>query len=183
MATTATLQQTRSSAILAAPHWRTILALVVRAGMPLGLFGLVNLGADALGYLPLFFSPFGLPGWAGAVLHLGQLALLGTAYFVLRRQDRGSSARFWLIGLTLAYILLPFITPPLDSLQLTLVCTLLFLVSLGTVARVGAAAPLAGWLMAPMLLVIGVSAAMGLAISLAYAPPFALMQAQQAPAA
>lgn len=183
MATTATFQQTRSSATSSALHWRALLALAACTGLPLGLFGLVNLGADALGYLPLFFSPFGLPGWAGAVLHLGQLALLGAAFWALSRGEDHGSARFWLVGLTLGYVLLPYITPPLDSLQLTAVCSLLFLLSLATVTRVGAASSLAGWLMSPMVFVIGVSAAMGLAISLAFAPPFALMQAQQAPAA
>jgi hypothetical protein len=183
MATIIVIQETRSGTASRATHWRTILALTVCTGLPLGLFGLVNLGADALGHLPLFFSPFGLPGWAGAVLHLVQLALLGAAFWALTRRGEGGSARFWLVGLTLAYILLPYITPPLDSLQLTAVCSLLFLLALGTVTRVGAASSRAGWLMSPMVFVIGVSAAMGLAISLAFAPPFALVQAQQAPAA
>jgi hypothetical protein len=183
MATTATLKHTPSAATPAAQHWRGALAFAACTGLPLGLFGLVNLGADAAGYLPLFFSPFGLPGWTGAVLHLAQLALLGAAGWALIGQEGTGSARLWLASLTLAYILLPYITPPLDSFQLTAVCNLLFLLSLATVARVGAASARAGWLMAPMVFVIGVSAALGLAVTLAFSPPFALTQAEQAPAA
>lgn len=183
MATTIVIQDTRSSAATNASHWRAILALAACTGLPLGLFGLINLGADALGYLPLFFSPFGLPGWAGAVIHMAQLACLGAAFWTLSREANHGAARFWLVGLTLAYITLPYFTPPLDSLQLTVVCSMLFLLSLATVARVGAVSPLAGWIMSPIVFVMGVSATMGLAASLAFAPPFALMQAEPAPAA
>jgi hypothetical protein len=159
------------------------LAFLALTGLPLGLFGLVNLGAEALGILPLYFSPFGMPGWVGAIVHLVQLALLGSAYWALTQRDLHTGSRFWLMALIAAYILLPFITPPLDSLQLSLLCTGLFLLAIATTTRVGAVSPLAGWLMAPMLAVIGTSSIMGLAVAAAYAPPFAVLQAHAAPPA
>ncbi|MFC3703796.1 hypothetical protein ACFOOL_03375 [Devosia honganensis] len=162
---------------------RGAIVLLVAAFLPLGAFGLVNLGAEALGILPLFFAPFGLPGWMGAVAHLAQLCLLGAAFGLLPHERASRAARLWLLVLVGCYIALPFVTPPLDSLQLSLVCTTLFLVGLAALRRVGAAAPGAGWLMTPMLLVLGFSATMGLAIAAAYSPPFALMQGQQAPPA
>lgn len=86
--------------------------------------------------------------------------------------------------LTGAYVLLPFITPPLDSLQLALVSTTLFLLAVATARRAAAVSRLAGWMMAPTLAIIGFSATMGLAIAAAYSPPFALMQGTEpAPAA
>lgn len=183
MATTATLATTLARPHAAVPAWRAAVALLICAGLPLGLFGILNLGAEAVGVQPLFFAPFGMPGWIGAVMQLGQLALLGGAYWAVTQHNTKSSARFWLIALIAAYIALPFITQPLDSLQLSLVCTSLFVFAVATVSRVGAVSPLAGWMMAPMLAVIGLSATMGLAIAAAYAPPFALMQTNQAPTA
>ncbi|ODT67642.1 MAG: hypothetical protein ABS75_23320 [Pelagibacterium sp. SCN 63-23] len=155
------------------------LMLAVAMGLPPGLFGLLNLGAESLGILPLFFAPFDLPGWIGAIAHLAQLALLGAAYWVLSHNHANRGARFWLLAFIAAYILLPFVTPPLDSLQLSLACTALFLVGLASLRRAAAAAPLAGWFMAPALLVLGFSATMGLAIAASYSPPFALVQGQQ----
>jgi hypothetical protein len=158
---------------------RHILGLAFCAGLPLGLFGLVNLGAEAMGVIPLFFSPFGMSGAAGAMVHLAQLALLGAAWWVLSRNAPKSQARHWLTGLTIAYIALPFITPPLDSLQLSLVSTSLFLLCLATLNRVGAASARAGWLLAPISIVLGTSAALGLILTAAYTPPFALTQDAQ----
>lgn len=183
MATAATLAIARPEAHATPSSWRMMLAWIICTGLPLGLFGLLNLGGEAIGIQPLFFAPFGIPGWIGAVAHLGQLALLGSAYWALTQRDGQSPTRFWLVALIAGYIALPFVTPPLDSLQLSLVCTGLFLASVATISRVGAVSPLAAWMMAPMLAVLGFSATMGLAIAAAYAPPFALMQAHQAPSA
>lgn len=183
MATAATISTVQTEARRSAPAFRTFAALLAAMGLPLGVFGLANLGAELLGAHPLFFAPFGLPGWAGAVAHFVQLGLLGAAFWALQRTAAKSPARLWLVALTMAYIALPFVTPPLDSMQLSLVATALFLLSLATAIRVGRASPVAGWLMAPMLAVIGFSATMGLAISAAYAPPFALLQHHSAPPA
>lgn len=183
MATTATLDITHAGPQTTTSTWRVALAWLICTGLPLGVFGLLNLGGEAIGIQPLFFAPFGIPGWVGALGHLAQLALLGSAYCALTQRSDQSSARLWLVALIVGYIALPFITPPLDSLQLSLVCTGLFLFAVATITRVGNVSPLAGWLMAPMLSVIGFSATMGLAIAAAYAPPFALMQTHQAPPA
>lgn len=159
----------------AAVDLRGALTMLACAALAPGLFGLVNLGAEAFGILPLFFAPFGLPGWAGGALHLSQLALLGAAFGALI-PVAAPQARNWLAVLIAAYIALPFITAPLDSLQLSLVCTALLLIGLATIRRVGEVSPLAGWLMTPMLAIVGFSAAMGLVLTAAYTPPFALIQ-------
>lgn len=183
MATTAPLAIARPTSGARPSSARMVLAWAICTGLPLGLFGLVNLGAESLGILPLFFAPFGLPGWLGAVAHLVQLALLGSAYWALTQRAARSPARFWLLALIIGYVALPYVTPPLDSLQLSLVCSALFLLALATIARVGAVSRLAAWLMSPMLVVIGFSAVMGLAISAAFAPPFALIQGPETPPA
>jgi len=154
--------------------------ILVSAALAAGLFGLVHLGLTAFGLLPFFFAPFGLPHWAGSAIHLAQLALLGAAFGALL-PVAARPARFWLAGLIAAYIALPFVAATLDSLQLSLVCTFVLLLGLATLRRVGAQSKLAGWLMTPMLAIVGVSAAMGLTLAAAYTPPFALVQGQNPP--
>ncbi|WP_297107730.1 hypothetical protein [uncultured Devosia sp.] len=184
MATTALPAQSVSNPTQAGvKQAREALRLVMCAGLPLGLFGLLNLGAEAIGIIPLFFSPFGLPGPAGAALHLIQLACLGAAWWALTLQPKAAGSSIWLGALTVAYVVLPFATPPLDSLQLSIVCTSLFLLSVATMARVARISRLASWLMAPSSIVLGLSATLGLIMTAAYTPPFALMTDQpQAPA-
>lgn len=165
------------------PDLRRYALLAACAGLPLGAFGLVNLGAESLGFLPLYFAPFGLPGWTGAAAHLIQLGFLGLALAMLVASHADRRPLAWLAAFIAGYILLPFITPPLDSLQLTLGCSALFLLGLASLRRVGAASPAAAWLMSPVLAVIGFSATMGLVLTAAYTPPFALTQGSQTPAA
>lgn len=181
MAAAATFQTTRPSHD-AQGNWQHALALFVYAAIPLGLFGLFHLVAEAMGYLPFFFAPFGLPNWAGAAAHLTQLALIGAAYWTVAERAESCSARHWLVVFGAAYLALPFVTPFLDSMLLALLCTLLFLLAAATAMRVGSVSKLAGWMLAPMLAMVGLSAAMGLAVA-AYAPPFALTQSQQVPPA
>ncbi|MEQ9637069.1 MAG: hypothetical protein RLW68_13395 [Devosia marina] len=176
MATTAMLDQAAHGHLDTMTASQSAARLVVCVSLPLGAFGLIHLAAGAFGMFPNFFAPFGLPHWGGAALHLVQLALLGAAFWALTEQVVRGTARQWLIGLTILYSLLPFFTPLLDSLQLGLVCTAMFLSTLAAIQRVGSAAPLAGWLMAPMLALTGTGAALGLTIAAAYSPPFALMQ-------
>jgi hypothetical protein len=159
---------------------RHVLTIFGGAAIAPGLFGLVNLGAEAFGVFPLFFAPFGLPGWSGGAIHLAQLALLGAAFGALMPLA-ATRARIWLAVMIAAYIALPFLTAPLDSLQLSILCTTLLLLGLATIRRVGEASALAGWLMTPMLAIVGFSAAMGLVLTAAYTPPFALVQGQDAP--
>jgi hypothetical protein len=178
MATTASFDFTGSSHTRGT-RFSSVASFVVLAGLPLGLFGLTNLAAEAMGILPLYFSPFGLPGWLGAVGHLAQLGFLGIAFWALVQNHAERSPRLWLSAFTLAYIFLPFITPPLDSLQLAILCSSLFLVGMAAAIRVSRASALAGWLMVPTLAIVGFSATMGLVLSVAFTPPFALTQGQQ----
>lgn len=186
MATTATINSVQSGQRAHAHPYRDALSLLVAAGLPLGLFGLVNLGAEAMNVLPLFFAPFGIPGWIGAVAHLAQLSMLGVAFWAVTRSTHDRTPLVWLTAIIAAYILLPYITPPLDSLQLSILCSALFLVTLAGMVRIGKVSTPAALLMSPTLAIVGFSATMGLALAVAYSPPFALMQAQQpapAPAA
>lgn len=146
------------------------------ASLPLGGFALAYLGAGAIGLSPVFFTPFGLPHWIGVILHLAQLGLLGAAFWALAERSGHGAVGHWLIGLGAIYIAMPFLAPMLDTLQLSLACTALFLAALATIRRAGAVSPLAGWLMSPMLAVTATSAALGLIMAAAYTPPFALMQ-------
>lgn len=159
--------------------FRDVASFAVAMGLPIGLFGLVNLGAESVGMLPLFFAPFGIAGWIGAAAHLAQLSFFGIAFWAVLRATDDRRPLAWLAAVTGAYILLPFITPSLDSLQLSLICSTLFLVTLAGLQRVGKVSKLAGWLMTPTLAIVGFSATMGLALAAAYSPPFALMQGQQ----
>lgn len=179
MATTAPLAATPTLAPAIRRPRVPVLNWLIAAGWPLGIFGLVNLGAEALGILPLYFSPFGLPGWAGAVAHLAQLFILGAAFLVLSEAHAKGQARHWLAAFTLAYIALPFITPPLDSLQLAILCSSLFLLGFAAAMRVGQASRAAAALMTVPLGILGLSATMGLALSAAFTPPFAITQGQQ----
>jgi hypothetical protein len=179
MATTAVFQSAHEGRGAEASTWPESLSLFVFAAVPLGLFGLIHLVAESMGLLPFFFTPFGLPNWTGATAHLTQLALVGAAFWAIVQKRPTSRTRLWIIALGAAYIALPFVTPLLDSVLLALVCTMMFLLIVATTTRVGAVSRLGGWLLAPMLFMVGLSAAMGLAVA-AYAPPFALTQTQQA---
>lgn len=183
MATTAAIfEPAKTGAASSSDTLRAGLSLLVCAGLPMGLFGLVHLGAETLGLLPLYFTPFGLPAWTGPALHLLQLSLVGAATWAIPRVPARSSAITWLIALAGTLMVLPFATPMLDSLMLAMVCATLFLLAAATTLRVGKLTPVAAWLLAPVLLILGFSAALGLAVA-AYAPPFALMQSHQSPPA
>lgn len=181
MATTALLSNAVPARRSSATTLRAALLVVGLTALPVGLFGLVNLGAEAIGLMPLFFAPFGLPGWVGGAVHLMQLALLGAAFWALHAANAPTAPRLWLAALVAAYIALPYVTAPLDSLQLSLLCTGLFLFALATMTRVGSVTPMAGWLVSPMLAIVGFSATMGLVLTAAYTPPFALIQGQNPP--
>lgn len=160
----------------------SLLSFVICTGLPLGLFGLVNLGAEAMGYQPLFFAPFGLPGWLGAVAHLALLPMLGAAAWCVLRADSKPAAH-WLAGFIALLIGLPFAVAPLDSLALCMLVLTVLLVGFATLHRVSAASRAGAWLMAPALLWLGISALMGMAMAVAWSPPFALIQTPQAPSA
>jgi len=175
MATTALFDHATGKALQSTMSLQGVARLAVCTSLPLGLFGLMNLGVAALGGMPVFFSPFGLSHSGGAVIHLVQLGLLGAAFWALTERGRAGSETFWLVSLISLYAVLPFVTPLLDALQLGLACTALWLFTLATLIRVGATSRLAGCLIAPTLALTGLSAALGLTLAAAYSPPFALL--------
>lgn len=153
--------------------------LVLAMAAPLAAFSLINWGVESDGMMPLFFSPFGLPGWVGAALYLGTLPLLGAAWHLVHREGMaGKAAAWWIIGLTLGCISFPFIVTPLDSFALSAIAVILSLLGFATMQRAAAVSPMAGWVMAPALAWMAFSALMGLALTAAWAPPFALTNAQ-----
>jgi len=163
----------------AAPAWRAAAGVLLWAGLPLGLFGLVNLGAEALGRYPLFFAPFGLPGWAGALLHLVMLVLLGAAFGLLAGPRANRPARLWLAVLAAGLIGFPFLVAPLPALGLSAFSLLLALIGAAAMIRVAARSRAAALVLAPALLWLGVGALLGLAFTLAWTPPFGLVQSPQ----
>lgn len=182
MATTATFDNGDFRSSASHHQWQCGFALLLCAGLPMGLFGLVHLGAMSLGLLPLYFTPFGLPAWTGSALHLVQLSMVGAAVWSVTQRHADSASLPWLLALSASLLVLPFVTPLLDSLALALLCTILFLLAAATAIRASSESGLAGWLVAPVLVLVGFSAILGLAVA-AYAPPFALTQTHQAPPA
>ncbi|WP_449394185.1 tryptophan-rich sensory protein [Devosia riboflavina] len=155
--------------------------LALSAVLPLAAFGGVNFVADAAGLQPYFFSPAGLPGWAGAAIHLVLLFTLGLAIGLAASKSR--TVLPWGIALVAAMIAFPFPAAALDSLALALVMTGVLLLALATSVRIAAVSSLGGWLMVPVLVWVGFGAALGLAVAAAWSPPFALITAQNAPPA
>jgi len=152
-----------------------LLGLTLSAALPLAVFVIANGVGQITGNPPLFFSPFGLPGWFGAVMHLVTLPLFGAArWMVAERGEAGRKAGWWLVALMLGMIAFPFVVLPLDSLALSMISMALLLLGIGTTLRVSSVSRQAGLVMAPGLAWMGLSAAMGLALVAAWAPPFAV---------
>ncbi|KKC34127.1 tryptophan-rich sensory protein [Devosia psychrophila] len=151
------------------------LGLVLSAALPLAVFVIANGIAELNGMMPLFFAPFGLPGWMGGVLHLGGLPLFGMArWMVAGRGDRGREASCWVVVLMAGMIVQPFLVMPLDALALSIVSFALLVVGLGTMVRVAEVDPKAAMIMAPGMAWVGFSAFVGLSFAAAWAPPFAV---------
>jgi hypothetical protein len=158
-----------------------LLGLVLSAALPLAVFVIANGLAELNGMLPLFFSPMGLPGWVGAILHLGALPLLGIArWMVAGRGTEGRKAGWWVVALMAGTIGFPFVVGPLDALMLAMVAFGLLVLGLGAVVRVARVDARAGLVMAPGLLWMGFSAFVGLSFAAGWAPPFALTNSQAA---
>lgn len=158
------------------------LGLVLSAAMPLAVFVIANGMAELYGVLPLFFSPLGLPGWAGAVLHLGCLPLFGVArWMVAGRSDAGRRAGWWLVALMAGTIGFPFVVTPLDAMALSMVSFALLILGLGAMIRAGRVEPRAALVMAPGMAWMGFSAFVGLSFAAAWSPPFAVTTSQSNP--
>lgn len=159
--------------------WHDVLSLVVSAALPLALFILANGAADLAGTQALFFAPFGMPSWLGAVLHLGALPLFGAARWMVAGKGRaGRNAAWWVSGLMAGTIAFPFLVAPLDSLTLSAIAMALLIVGLASIARVARVSALAALLMAPGLLWMGFSALIGLSFAGGWSPPFGLTNGQ-----
>ncbi|WDQ99659.1 tryptophan-rich sensory protein [Devosia sp. J2-20] len=154
---------------------RDMLGLVLSGALPLSLFVIANGLAELNGIVPLFFAPFGLPGWFGAAVHIASLPLFGVARWMVA--DRGSDGRhagWWLVGLMAGSITLPFLVTPLDSLMLSLVAMALLVTALSAILRVAKVSPKAALIMLPGVFWMGLSAFIGLSLLAGWAPPFGL---------
>jgi hypothetical protein len=152
-----------------------MLGLTLSAALPLAVFIIANGVAELNGYAPLFFSPFAIPGWIGAAMHLACLPLFGIArWMVAERGARGRTAGWWLVALMAGMIAIPFVVAPLDSFALSTISVALLLLGTATALRVAHVSRRAGWVMLPALGWLGFSAAVGLMFVAAWAPPFAL---------
>lgn len=159
------------------------LGLVLSAALPLAVFVIANGLGKLAGVTPLFFAPFGAPGWLGASLHLMSLPLFGIArWMVVDRGREGQLAGWWVAGLIAAMIAFPFVVMPLDTLALSIVSVALVVLALGTMGRVAKVDPKAALVMAPGLVWMGVSAFVGMAFAGGWSPPFALANGQSAAA-
>ena len=177
MATSAAVSESPFAVLDADRHdW---LGLVLSAALPLAVFVIANGIAEPNGVVPLFFSPLDLPGWVGAVLHLGSLPLFGVArWLVAGRGADGRSAGWWIVALMAGTIGFPFIVAPLDALVLSVVAFVLLLVGLGAMIRAAAIEPKAAMVMAPGMAWMGFSAFVGLSFTAAWSPPFAVTNSQ-----
>ncbi|KKC40975.1 hypothetical protein WH87_02140 [Devosia epidermidihirudinis] len=174
---TSTISQTSASVFVA--KGQDVLGLLFAMAMPLAAFSFINWIVEVDGMLPLFFSPFGLPGWIGAALYLGTLPLLGASWHLVHREGvAGSSASWWVAALAIGFVGFPFVVTPLDSFALSAFAVALSLIGFAAALRAASVSPLAGWVMAPALLWMGFSALVGLAFTAAWAPPFALTNTQ-----
>jgi tryptophan-rich sensory protein len=147
--------------------------------LPLAAFGAVNYAGEAMRILPLFFSPVGMPGWAGAAIHLAVLLSIGVALALAAQSGRSMTAlTIWGTAYVAGVIAYPFLAPVLDSLGLALTLTVVLVLGLATSIRITKHSAAAGWLMLPALGWLGFGAVLGLAVAAAWSPPFALVNAQ-----
>lgn len=154
-----------------------LLGLVLSAALPLAVLVIANGVAELSGVLPLFFSPFGLPGWVGGALHIGSLPLFGIArWMVADRGPAGRVAGWWLVALIAGTIAFPFVVTPLDSLMLSIASMTLLLVGLSAAVRTATVSRRAALVMLPGLAWMGLSAFVGLSFVAGWSPPFALTQ-------
>lgn len=151
------------------------LGMVLSGALPLSVFVIANGLAGLAGIVPLFFAPFGLPGWIGAVLHIASLPLFGVAHWMVVAEGReGRHAGHWLVALMAGAIVFPFAVTPLDPLFLCLATMILLLVGLATASLVAKVSPRAGLVMLPGLAWMGLSAFVGLSLVAGWSPPFGL---------
>lgn len=153
---------------------------------PALLVGL-NAGVVALGFeapAARTGEALGLPGWlmvAALAMALGCWGLVRWA--VVPRGADGRNAADWLVVLMAATIAFPFITLGFDFIWTTLAAFVLFVVGLGSVARVARVSPTVALAMAPTIVTLGLPFLLGFAlVSAGWTPPFAVTNASEGPA-
>ena len=155
--------------------------LFFAAALPVLQFVAVNFLGQNFGFTPLFFAPFGLPGWLGASLHLVSLPLFGVGgWLAWRAGGEGRSAAAWTAALVVGTVAFPFLVVALDSLMLSIVSMCLLLVGIIAAGRTATVSPAAALIMAPGLLWMGFSAFLGLSFVASWSPPFGLTNTAQA---
>lgn len=154
------------------------LGFLLSAALPLAAYVVAHGIADLNHLTPLFFAPFGLPGWVGGVLYLMGLPLFGIArWMVAERRESGRVAGWWLVALIAGTIAFPFVVFPLDSLMLSIVSMALLILGIGAAIRTAKVSHLAGFIMLPGLAWMGLSAFVGLSFVAGWTPPFSLTNA------
>lgn len=155
-----------------------VLGLTLSIALPISVLVVANGFAQISGVVPVFFVPFGLPAWVGAAALAGGLALFGVArWIVADRGSRGVTAGWWIVALMAGVIAFPFLVASLDSIMLGLVSMVILLVGIAASLRTAEVSRRAGWLMAPGLVWLGLSAMVGLSLAAAWTPPFAVANA------
>jgi hypothetical protein len=178
MATITTVSYATNAKSLLDANRHDVLGLLLSAALPLAAYVVFHGFAQLNDVMPLFFAPFGLPGWAGCALYLMALPLFGIArWMVADKGQQGATAGWWLVALMAGTIVFPFIVAPLDSLMLSIISMALLIVGLGAGVRTARISRLAGLVMLPGLAWMGLSAFIGLSFVAAWAPPFGLTNA------
>lgn len=158
-----------------------MLGLTLSAALPLAVFIIANGIGQLTGVMPLFFAPFGLPGWMGAALYLGGLPLFGAARWMIAERGReGAVAGWWVVMLMAGVIAFPFVVGGLDAIMLSMVTMVLLTFGIAASIRVANVSRHAGWLMVPGLAWLGLSAFIGLSFAAAWTPPFAVANSNAA---
>jgi tryptophan-rich sensory protein len=154
------------------------LGFLLSAALPLAAFVVAQGVADLAQVQPLYFAPFGLPGWISGAFYLLALPLFGTArWLVAEAGQAGRTAGWWLVSLMAGTIAFPFLVTPLDTLALSIVSMALLIIGIGAGIRTAKVSQLAGLLMLPGLAWMGLSAFVGLGFVAGWTPPFGLTNA------
>lgn len=178
MATITAAQYSTQSKSMLDANRHDVLGLLLSAALPLAAYVVFNGFASLNNVVPLFFAPFGLPGWVGCALHLMALPLYGIArWLVAEKGEAGAKAGWWLVALMAGTIVFPFIVAPLDSLAVSIISMSLLIAALGAGVRTAKVSHLAGAIMLPGLAWMGLSAFVGLSFVAGWTPPFGLTNA------
>lgn len=178
MATITAAGHSVSPKLLLDANRQDALGFLLSAALPLAAYVVFHGFADINNVTPLFFAPFGIPGWVGGALYLMALPLFGIArWMIAEKSDDGRAAGWWLVALMAGTIVFPFVVAPLDSLMVSILTMGLLIAALGAGIRTARVSRLAGAVMLPGLAWMGLSAFVGLSFVAGWTPPFGLTNA------